>query len=132
MTDIRTPLARARGMGASKHGVGHFIAQRVTAIALVGLVLWAVLAAVSVAHSDYDSAAQWLRSPINAALASLLAIAAFWHMQLGMRTIIEDYFAKPGTKGFFLVLNVFITWGGGAVTVISILKVAFSSSGMSV
>ena len=37
---IRTPLGRARGMGSAKHGVGHFIAQRVTAIALVLLVLW--------------------------------------------------------------------------------------------
>jgi succinate dehydrogenase / fumarate reductase, membrane anchor subunit len=132
MAGIRTPLARARGMGSSKHGVGHFIAQRVTAIALVLLVLWAVLSALALARADYDSAANWLRSPINATLACLLAIAAFWHMQLGMRTIIEDYLAKPGAKGLCLVLNVFVTWGGGAVTVISILKVAFSSSGMNV
>lgn len=132
MAGIRTPLARARGMGSSKHGVGHFIAQRVTAIALVLLVLWAVLAVLALAHADYDSAAAWLRSPINASLASLLAIAAFWHMQLGMRTIIEDYLAKPAAKGLCLVLNVFIAWGGAAVTVISILKVAFSSSGMNV
>ena len=132
MAGIRTPLARARGMGSSKHGVGHFIAQRVTAIALLGLVLWAVVSAVALAHSDFDGATAWLRSPINAALASLTAIAAFWHMQLGMRTIIEDYLAKPGAKGLCLVLNVFVAWAGGAVTVVSILKVAFSSSGMNV
>ena len=30
MAGIRTPLGRARGMGSAKHGVGHFIAQRVT------------------------------------------------------------------------------------------------------
>ena len=42
MTSYRTPLGRARGMGAAKHGVGHFIGQRVSAIALVFLVLWAV------------------------------------------------------------------------------------------
>jgi len=132
MAGIRTPLARARGMGASKHGVGHFVAQRVTAMALVPLMLWAVISALALAHADYDGAAAWLRAPINAALACLLAIAAFWHMQLGMRTIIEDYLAKPGTKGLFLVLNVFVTWAGAAVTIVSILKVAFSSSGMTV
>jgi len=42
MTSYRTPLGRVRGLGAAKHGVGHFIAQRVSAIALVLLVLWAV------------------------------------------------------------------------------------------
>lgn len=132
MAGIRTPLGRARGLGASKHGVGHFVAQRVTAIALVILVVWAVSAAINLSHGDYESAAAWLRAPINAALASLTAIAAFWHMQLGMRTIIEDYFAKPGTKALLLVVNVFVTWGGGAVTVLSILRVAFSTSGISV
>ena len=132
MALIRTPLGRARGLGSSKHGVGHFIAQRVTAIALVLLLMWGVASAIGLAHGDYDSATQWLRSPLNAALASLLAFAAFWHMQLGMRTIVEDYFAKPGTKGFLLVLNVFICWLGGALTILSILKVAFSSAGMSI
>jgi len=132
MAVVRSPLGRARGMGSSKHGVGHFIAQRVTAIALVLLVVWALAASLQLAHGDYDSAATWLHSPVNAALASLLAFAAFWHMQLGMRTIIEDYFAKPGTKGLLLVVNVFISWLGGALTILAILKVALTSSGMNV
>ena len=128
MAVIRSPLGRARGMGSSKHGVGHFIAQRVTAVALVFLVLWAIASCLSLASGDYESAAAWLRSPVNAGLASLLAFAAFWHMQLGMRTIIEDYFAKPGTKGALLVLNVFVGWLGGALTIICILKVALSAT----
>ena len=132
MTSYRTPLGRAKNTGAAKHGVGHFIAQRVTAIGLVLLVGWAVLAAIGLARGDYDATAAWLRSPINAALASLLAIAAFWHMQLGMRTIIEDYLARPATKGTLLVLNVFVAWAGGALTVLSLLKVALSPSGISV
>jgi len=132
MAAIRTPLARARGLGASKHGVGHFLAQRVTAIGLVLLIAWATAAAVELSHGGYDGAAAWLRSPVNAALASLLAITAFWHMQLGMRTIIEDYFARPATKGVLLLINVFVTWAGGALAVLSILKVALSSGGVSV
>ena len=132
MSVIRSPLGRARGMGSAKHGVGHFIAQRVTAMALLLLLLWGAAAAVSLAHGDYSSAADWLRSPLNAALAVLLAFAGFWHMQLGMRTIIEDYFQKAGTKGALLVLNVFVSWLGGALTILAILKVAFSAAGVSV
>ncbi|HEY1749848.1 MAG TPA: succinate dehydrogenase, hydrophobic membrane anchor protein [Caulobacteraceae bacterium] len=129
MAQIRTPLGRARGLGASGRGVGHFIAQRVTACALILLVLWGVWSVLSLAHSDYGAAADWLRLPLNAGLATLLAFAAFWHMQLGMRTIIEDYFQKAATKGVLLLLNVFVCWLGGALTIISILKVAFSPAG---
>ena len=132
MAVIRSPLGRARGMGSSKHGVGHFIAQRVTAVALIFLVLWALASSVSLAGGDYESAAAWLRSPINAGLACLLAFAAFWHMQLGMRTIIEDYFARPATKAVCLLLNIFLCWAAGALTILSILKVSLSTSGVSV
>jgi succinate dehydrogenase / fumarate reductase membrane anchor subunit len=132
MALIRTPLGRARGLGAAKHGVGHFIAQRVTAVALVILVLWGLLQALALSSGDYDAAVGWLRSPINAALASLLALAAFWHMQLGMRVIIEDYIARPATKAVLLVGSVFLCWLGGALTILSILKVALMSAGASV
>ena len=132
MSVIRTPLGRARGLGSAKHGVGHFIAQRVTAIALALLVLWGVLAAISLAHGDYASASEWLHSPVNAALAALTAFAGFWHMQLGMRVIVEDYIHKPGTKAVLLVLNIFVSWLGGTLTIVSILKVALSPAGVSV
>jgi succinate dehydrogenase / fumarate reductase membrane anchor subunit len=129
---VRSPLGRARGMGSAKHGVGHFIAQRVTAAALVVLVFWAVLSALNLARGGYDEAVDWLHSPVNAGLAVLLALAAFWHMQLGMRTIIEDYFARPATKAVCLVLNVFVCFGGGALTIIALLKVALGGGGVSV
>ncbi len=132
MDRIRTPLSRARGLGSSHHGVGHFIVERVTAIALVPLVLWALWSAYGLAGGDYGTASEYLRSPINASLAALLAFATFWHMQVGMRVIIEDYFARPSTKAVLLVVNVFVCWLAGAVTILSILKVALSSAGVSV
>jgi succinate dehydrogenase / fumarate reductase membrane anchor subunit len=127
MAVIRTPLGRARGLGSAQHGVGHFVAQRVTAVALIALVLWGVLAALGLARGDYDGAVLWLHAPINAGLVSLLAIAGFWHMQLGMQVIIEDYFARPLTKAALLILNLFVAWGGAALTVLALLKVAFAS-----
>ena len=132
MSVVRSPLGRARGMGSAKHGVGHFIAQRVTAIALLILLSWGVVSVIGIAHGDYGTASDWLRSPVNAALAILLAFAAFWHMQIGMRVIIEDYFQKASTKGALLVLNIFVSWLGGALTIVSILKVALAPAGVSV
>jgi succinate dehydrogenase / fumarate reductase membrane anchor subunit len=124
MTGFRTPLGRARGMGASKHGVGHFIGQRVSAVALIFLALWGVSSALSLAAGGYADAVSWLQHPLNAALLSLTILAACYHMQLGMRVIIEDYIEKPGSKLALLILNVFVAWGAGALALVSLLKVA--------
>ena len=34
MSRYRTPLSRARGLGAAHHGAGHWISERVSALAL--------------------------------------------------------------------------------------------------
>ena len=91
MAGFRTPLGHARGLGSAKHGVGHFIGQRVSAFALLGLTIWGAWSAVTIAPGGYDGARAWLASPINAALIVLLVVTGFYHAQLGMRVIVEDY-----------------------------------------
>ena len=125
MAGYRTPLGRARGLGSAQHGVGHFIAQRVSAIALVALVLWGVDSVLSLSHADYETAVLWLHSPWNAILASLLIGVMSFHMKLGMQVIIEDYIERPITRNVLLILNLFAAWLIGAAGVFSILKVAF-------
>jgi succinate dehydrogenase / fumarate reductase, membrane anchor subunit len=126
MAGYRTPLGRARGLGSAKTGVGHFIGQRVSAAALVLLVSWGVWSAFFLARNgDYESARAWLASPVNAALLALATAAAFYHMQLGMRVIIEDYIHRPTTKVALLIANLFVCYGGAALTIVCLLKVAF-------
>jgi len=126
MAGYRTPLGRARGLGSAKHGVGHFIAQRVSAVALIFLVLWGVDSALALAHSGYEEAIGWLRVPWHAILASLLIAVGCFHMQLGTRVIIEDYIHRPSTKAVLLILNLFVAGLVTAAGVFSILKVALS------
>ena len=126
MAGYRTALGRARGLGSAKHGVGHFIGQRVSAVGLIFLGLWAAWSALAVARGGYAGAREWLGSPVNAALLALLVITGFYHAQLGMRTIIEDYIERPVTKAALLILNAFVALGGGALAVICLLKVALS------
>ena len=124
MAGFRTPLGHARGLGSAKHGVGHFIGQRVSAFALLGLTLWGAWSAVMIARGGYDGARAWLASPINAALIVLLVVTGFYHAQLGMRVIVEDYIERRCTRTVLLILNAFVAAGGAVLAAVCLLKVA--------
>ena len=128
MTSYRTPLSRARGLGSAKHGVGHWISERVSAVALVPLVLWGVFGALKLAAGDYDAAVIWISEPLNAVLMALLVAVSYLHMHGGMRVVVEDYIHKPSTKAAVLLLNLFVCALGGALAIFSILKVALGGA----
>lgn len=125
---FRTPLSRARGTGASRHGVSHFITERVSGLALVPLSLWAVYAGLHLAAGDFEGAAVWLSSPINAVLLALLLISALVHLQSAVQVVIEDYIHTFTAKSTLLILNVFVCVLSGALGVFSILKVALTGA----
>jgi len=89
--DLRTPLARARGLGSSKSGTGHFWWQRVTAIFLVPLVAWLLGMLVSLAGADLPTVQATIAKPGNAIALALFALMLFWHAKLGIQVVIEDY-----------------------------------------
>lgn len=129
MDDPRTPLSRARGLGAAKRGVGHFIGQRVSGAALVILLCWGLSQTPFLVGGGYDFARTWLASPLNAALISLLLAVGLYHARLGMAVIIEDYVHAPITRTALLILNVFVAAALGVVGIVSLLKVAFMGGG---
>jgi succinate dehydrogenase / fumarate reductase membrane anchor subunit len=129
MSSYRTPLSRARGLGAAKAGAGHWIAERISAIALVPLTTWAAYGAIRLAAGDYAQAVRWVADPLNATLLMLTFAVAFWHMQSGLRVVVEDYIEKTLTRSALLILNLFVCGLAGALAVVSILKVAFTAAG---
>ncbi len=91
MTPMRSPLGRAIGLGSAKEGVAHWWAQRVTALALVPLILWFVIAVIGLVGADHGAFVAWARSPMPAVLLILLLVATFYHTALGLQVVIEDY-----------------------------------------
>ncbi|HWE99613.1 MAG TPA: succinate dehydrogenase, hydrophobic membrane anchor protein [Caulobacteraceae bacterium] len=128
MAGYRTALGRARGLGSAKHGVGHFIAERVTSVALAPLSLWLIWFCVEVARGGWVAAQALLSSPVQAALASLTLVVGLYHAMIGMRVVIEDYIHKTSTKAVLLILNTFVGWAAAAVGVVSLLKIAFTAA----
>lgn len=128
MASYRTPLSRARGLGSAKHGVGHWIGERVGAVALIPLTLWAIYAVMRLAALDYYGAVEWIGSPLNMTLMVLTLGISFWHMHSGLRVVVEDYIHKTLTKTGLLLLNLFVCGLAGALAVFSVLKVALGGA----
>jgi succinate dehydrogenase / fumarate reductase membrane anchor subunit len=123
---IRTPLGKVRGLGSAKHGAGHFIAQRVTAIGLVFLVPWFLISLIGAVRGGYDGALLWIADPVNAVLTLLAVGAALYHMRLGMQVVIEDYIARNSTKAVLLIFNTFICVALFAAAAYAVLKIAIA------
>jgi succinate dehydrogenase / fumarate reductase membrane anchor subunit len=110
-------------MGSAKGGTGHFIVQRVTAIALVFLSLYAVGLVVSLVGADYEVVRARVAHPVNATLLVAFLIANFWHAKLGLQVIVEDYVHSAGR---FAVLQLFIVFAcvlAGLASVLAVVRV---------
>ena len=88
---LRSPLGRARGLGSARAGAAHWWAQRLTAIALVPLTLWFIFAVIGLRGAVQHAMVVWLASPVSLVLMLALILATFYHLQLGLQVVIEDY-----------------------------------------
>lgn len=121
---MRSSLGRARGLGSAKEGVGHWWAQKVTAIALVPLSLWFVCSVVSLMGADYAAFHQWISAFGNALLMILTSLVLFYHAQLGMQVVIEDYVHGEAAKVVTLLCCKFVLYSLAASCVLAVILVA--------
>jgi succinate dehydrogenase / fumarate reductase membrane anchor subunit len=127
MSRYRTPLKNVRGLGAAKTGTEHFVQQRLTATALVGLGIWFVLFVLSLLHADYATATVAIAKPWNAVLLVGFLIAAFWHAQIGLQVILEDYIHNNLLALALQVSVKFIAALGAIVSVIAVARIALGN-----
>ena len=123
--DRRTPLARARGLGSAKDGVGHWWAQRLTAIALIPLVVWFAISLVMLSGADYTVVRAWIGSPLVMMVLILTIGVGLHHGQLGMQVVIEDYVGNDGWKLALIVIVKFLAVLFGLGAIVAILRIGF-------
>ena len=124
----RTPLKNVRGLGAAKTGTEHFVHQRLTATALVGLSIWFVVFVLSLLGSDYITAVDAVAKPWNAILLVGFLIAMFWHAQLGLQVVLEDY-VHTSLPALALQTTVkFIAVLGAIVSVFAVARIALAGA----
>ncbi|MBB2167061.1 succinate dehydrogenase, hydrophobic membrane anchor protein [Gluconacetobacter aggeris] len=124
---MRSQLGRARGLGSAKTGVDHWWLERMSAVALVPLSGWFVLQVLRLAGAEQQDVVEWGGKPANASMLLALMILTFYHMQLGLQVIIDDYVhgkahlpASLLLKGAALLIGLF--------AVIAVLKLALAPS----
>ena len=125
--NLSTPLAKARGLGSAKSGTHHWIAQRLTAIALIPLSIWFVFSLVCITELSHQAAIEWIQSPLVAVFLLLFIIAMFHHAQLGMQVVIEDYIECKVVKITGLVLLKLVSIFAALAAAIAVLKIYLGS-----
>lgn len=124
---LRTPLKRVKGLGSAKNGTGHFWAQRLTAIALVPLVIWFVALVLCLIGEDPFIAQARIAEPWNAALLIAFIVATFWHAQLGVQVVIEDYVHTHWLEVTLQVLVKFAAVLGAVLATLAVLRIALGN-----
>lgn len=122
MADMRTPLRKARGLGAARSGTGLFWQQRLTAVANVPLIVFFIILLIVVSGQSYAEVRQTLSSPFYALVMMLVIVSALYHMRIGMQEIIEDYVHADLAKVALLMLNNFFAVIVGVVSIVALIK----------
>ena len=108
--DLSSPLSKAKGLGAAGNGSGVWWAQRVSAVALIPLVLWfAFFMLEAVALRDSDRIYSIFTSPFPTLFLVLFLGMGLYHGCLGMKEIIEDYVHNHAVKVTLIIFIQFFT-----------------------
>lgn len=124
---LKSPLAKARGLGSAHHGAEHWLYQKITAIANIPLVLWLVWSIVKLKAATYAEFTAWMGAPLNAILMILLIISVLYHARLGAQVVAEDYMPAGWMRMSKLIGIRLFFFAIGVACIFSVLKIAFTA-----
>lgn len=122
---LQTPLGRVRGLGSAKEGVEHFWAQRITALALIPLTVWFVMAVVALIGAPYEQFKAFFATPGNATMMILTIAVTFYHLAIGVQVVLEDYVHTESTKMAGIIAVKLASAAFGVFSIVSVLKIGF-------
>ena len=105
------------------HGVSHWKLQRISAIAMIPLVIWFTSSLMLVLMEGYEQSIEWLQSPINATGLILLFGTLYFHAASGLQVVIEDYVHHEGLKTLSLILIKLLSVLLGILSILCVLKI---------
>ena len=116
-------LKKVMKMQSKSHGVVHWKLQRISAIAMIPLIIWFVSSLVFSLINGYDQSITWLQSPLNATGMVLLFGTLYFHAASGLQVVIEDYVHNEGLKIMSLILIKLLSILLGVLSILCVLKI---------
>src|SRR3977135_3355327 len=123
-SSMRTPLGRVRNLGSSHSGTTDFWRQRLTAVAMVLLIVPVIVVVLMLIGRNQAGAAQILGSLPIAIILFLFIIARSRHIKLGMQVVIEDYIHNEKLKLASVMANNFFCFAVALASIYAILKLS--------
>lgn len=96
--------------------------QRVSAIALLPLILWLVLSFVQIVEDPQGYLPVFFAYPLNAMMGILLITTSLYHGSLGLRVVIEDYISNKTKMHFYIMLVNFLSIVTAVAAVVAIVR----------
>jgi len=125
MNQFRTPLSQVRLWGSAREGTSRFIAQRLSAIALIPLLLWFVASIIFfMLKADHASLVAWIQLYWNTELLILLILVLFHHAHAGLQEILEDYLHNEIIKAILMSAMKFLVIAITVASVLAVLRIA--------
>ena len=116
-------LKKVMKMQTKSHGVVHWKLQRISAIAMIPLIIWFVSSLVFSLINGYDQSINWLQSPFNATGMVLLFGTLYFHAASGLQVVVEDYVHTEGLKIMSLILIKLLSVLLGVLSILCVLKI---------
>ena len=124
--DLKTPLARARGLGSAKDGLHHWWLQRLSAVLLIPLSVWLMVAVMGgLMDANRVEVSAWLEHPLVAIAMLGLLGAGLLHARLGVQTVLEDYIHHEALKIGLVVANTLFFLAAAICGIFAVIKLHF-------
>lgn len=107
---------------ATKTGAHHWLSQRVSAVALIPLIIWLAISFVRIMQDVDGSMSVFFAYPFNAVMGILLVSAALYHGSLGMQVIFEDYVTNKLKRQILIMVVHFISITTAIAAILAIAR----------
>ena len=105
------------------HAVHHWRAQRLTAVILIPLCLWFIFTLAGMTTLDHDVVSAWIKSPLNGLMLIVFILALFYHAQLGLQVVLEDYIGNDNFRNCTILISGIVMAGAGLISILAVLKI---------
>ncbi|HLD77177.1 MAG TPA: succinate dehydrogenase, hydrophobic membrane anchor protein [Rickettsiales bacterium] len=107
---------------STKTGSHHWLWQRISALALIPLIIWLAVSFVLIIQDVEANMAVFFAYPFNAVMSILLIVVSLYHGSLGMQVIFEDYVSCKFSRRILIICIHFLSITTAIAAILAVLR----------